>query len=223
MEIFIDSTNPKDIIEAGSLVKLTGVTTNPSLIAAGGPDKEKTLADVLDVSPGPVFAQAIGWHDPEPLMAQARWLHRYSDRIIVKLPMSPAGIQALTRLKDSDPGMQIAITAVASVSQAYLCAKQGADIVALFNGPLDVAVETPVEIVAPVIQMLDNYGFATKVLSCGRFPRHFAEFAISGSHICTLKLEFLKLLFDHPYTDKRMHGFLGDWQKVFGDTTWPTE
>jgi transaldolase len=113
------------------------------------------------------------------------------------------------------------MTAVASVAQAYLAGKYGADIVSVFNGPLDQALDQPVELVRPIRQIFQNYGFATKILSCGRFSRAFGEFAVAGSDICTLKLEFLTLLFEHPYTDMRLHGFLGDWQRVFGDATWP--
>jgi transaldolase len=168
-----------------------------------------------------VLCQVIGWHDPVPLMAQARWLHRFSDKIIVKLPMSVAGLQALQRLKSETPSMPIAITAIASVAQAYLAAKCGADVVAIFNGPLDQVLDQPVDLVRPVRTIFRNYGFTAKILSCGRLPRGFGEFAEAGTDICTLRFEFLKMLFDHPFTDKRMQGFLDDWRGVFGDATWP--
>ena len=119
--------------------------------------------------------------------------------------------------------MPIAVTVVASVAQAYLAGKCGADIVAIFNGPLDQVVDQPVDLVRPIRQIFQNYGFTTKILSCGRFPRAFGDFAVAGTDICTLKFEFLKLLFEHPFTDMRMHGFLADWQSVFGDATWPAE
>jgi len=223
MQLFLDSSNPEEIEEARSYGHLSGVTTNPSLIAAAGPDMEGTLRSVLEISPGPVLVQAVGWHDPAPLVAQARWLHRLSESIIVKLPMSIAGIQALSDLKQQLPSLRLAVTAVASIAQAYLCGKAGADIVALFNGPLDQASDTPVSLVAPVRRIYDNYGFQTQILSCGRFPRLFGEFAVAGTDICTMKLEYMKLLYEHPFTDRRMHGFLDDWRASFGEQTWPVE
>jgi len=221
MELFLDSADPEEIQEVRSWGLLSGVTTNPSLIAKAGPDMEKTLRAVLEASPGPVFAQAVGWHQLEPLAAQARWLHSLSDRIIVKLPMSLAGIRALLQLKKEQPDIRIAITAVSSIAQAYLCGKAGADVVAIFNGPLDQASDTPVELVAPVRQIYENYGFTTKILSCGRYPRIFGEFAVAGSDICTMRFEFWKLLYEHPFTEQRMNGFLKDWRNTFGDKTWP--
>lgn len=221
MELFLDSSNPREIEEVRSWGLLSGVTTNPILISKAGPDMEKTLEDVVDASPGPVLAQVIGWHEPEPLIAQARWLHAFSDQIIVKLPMSIAGIQALSQLKRDLPKLRIAITAVVSISQAYLCGKAGADVVAIFNGPLDQDSDTPVKLVAPVRKIYDNYGFTTKILSCGRFPRIFGQFAEAGTDICTMKLEFMRLLYEHSFTDKRMNGFMENWKATFGEKTWP--
>jgi len=221
MELFLDSSNPREIEEVRSWGLLSGVTTNPILISKAGPDMEKTLGDVVDASPGPVLAQVIGWHEPEPLIAQARWLHAFSDQIIVKLPMSIAGIQALSQLKRDLPKLRIAITAVVSISQAYLCGKAGADVVAIFNGPLDQDSDTPVKLVAPVRKIYDNYGFTTKILSCGRFPRIFGQFAEAGTDICTMKLEFMRLLYEHSFTDKRMNGFMENWKATFGEKTWP--
>jgi transaldolase len=223
MQLFIDSSSPEEIAQAREWGIIQGVTTNPTLIAKAGPDMKKTLRRILDVTPGVVLCQAVGWHEYGQLEAQARWLHRLAEQIVVKLPMSVAGIQALQHLKREDPTMPIAMTAVASVAQAYLAGKCGADIVAVFNGPLDQVVDQPVELVRPIRQVFQNYGFTTKILSCGRFPRAFGEFAVAGSDICTVKLEFLKLLFEHPFTDMRLRGFLADWRSVFGDTTWPAD
>ncbi len=221
MELFLDSSNPKEIAEARSWGLLSGVTTNPMLIAAAGPDMEKTLRGILEASPGRVFVQVIGWHDPQSMIGQARWLHAFSDRIIIKLPISVAGLQALQQLKRDLPDITIAVTAVASVAQAYLVGKARADIVAIFNGPLDQATDSMLELVAPIKQIYANYGFQTKVLSCGRYPRIFGEVATAGTDICTMKLEFMRLLYEHTFTDARLQGFMNDWSTVFGDKTWP--
>jgi transaldolase len=60
MDLFLDSSNPKETLEARSWGLLSGVTSNPALIAAAGPDMEQTLAGIVDASPGPVFVQVIG-------------------------------------------------------------------------------------------------------------------------------------------------------------------
>jgi transaldolase len=221
MQLLIDSVSPDEIRQALAWGIVEGVTTNPSLVARGGPDKIATLHRIVELSPGPVYCQVIGWQDVEPLAAQARWLHRQSDKIVVKLPMSAAGIGALRVLRAESPGIKLAVTAVASVAQAYLAARHGADVVALFNGPLDQALDQPVDLVGPVKRLCAHYGFSTRVLSCGRHPRGFGEFAAAGTDICTMRFEFLKLLFEHPYTEQRLGGFHRDWQATFGAERWP--
>jgi transaldolase len=221
MQLYLDSSNPEEILTARSWGILDGVTTNPSLMSKAGPDMQAALRAVLQASPGPVFCQVIGLNEVEPLKAQARWLHKFSDRIIVKIPMSVAGIRAVHELKQESSGIQLAVTAVSTVAQSVLVAKAGADIVAIFNGPLDLEQDEPVSIIAPVRAIYDRNGFKTKILSAGRYPRAFGEYAAAGTDIVTLRMDFMKLLFEHAFTDKRMSGFLRDWQKTFGNQTWP--
>ena len=223
MDLLIDSADVKEIEAAKSWGLISGVTTNPTLYGRQVDDHLKRLNELVEVSPGVVYTQVIGWHNTEEMIKQAVWLAAQSDRIIVKLPMSNEGIQACLRLKQNHPTMKIAITAVASLAQAFLCGKAGADVVALFNGPLDQEVDSWFELVGPVKKMYANYGYQTKVLSACRYPRGFAEYCIAGTDICTMKREFLELLYEHAYTDKRMHGFTADWQAKFGDTLWPTD
>ena len=220
MQLYLDSSSPEEIRTAVAWGVIDGVTTNLSLIAKAGGEMRAALRAVLAVSPGPVFCQVVGWRDVASIKEQAHWLRRFSDRLIIKIPMSVAGITAVSQLKREDPTMQLAVTAVSSVAQAYLVAKAGADIVALFNGPLDLEQDERVRIVAPIRAIYDRAHFPTRILSAGRFARSFGEFAADGSDIITIRLEFMKALFDHAFTDKRMLAFHADWQKAHGDKTW---
>lgn len=225
MEILLDSADPREIREVAKLGLIRGITTNPTLYAtqaAGIPFVDR-LAELIEVSPGHVFTQVIGRDDRDAMMRQARWLARQSPKVIVKLPMTPAGIHAVMELKREDPSIRLAVTAVASVAQALIAGTAGADVVALFNGPLDTVSDTPVDLVGPVRQIYSACGFATLILSCGRFPRGVGAYAAAGTDMITLRREYLNAAYEHPYTDKRMAGFLADWHREFGDATWPGE
>ena len=63
MQLFLDSSDPKEIAEAREWGVIDGVTTNPSLISKAGLDKETAIRSVLEASPGPVFCQVIGWEE----------------------------------------------------------------------------------------------------------------------------------------------------------------
>jgi transaldolase len=75
--------------------------------------------------------------------------------------------------------------------------------------------------IAPVRHIYANYGFKTKILACGRYPRLFGEIAMAGADICTMRMEFMRLLYEHSFTELRMNAFLKSWHGVFGDRTWP--
>ncbi len=223
MEVFLDSADPREISEVAKQRLISGITTNPTLYAtqARGVSHVERLHELIEISPGPVFTQVIGSDDTEAMIRQARWLSQQSDKIVVKLPMTVAGIRAVVSLKHESPSIRLAVTAVSSVAQALIVGKVGADVVALFNGPLDLASDTPVEIVAPVRQIYSSCGFRTKILSACRFPRGVGEYAAAGTDMITLRREYLSLLYEHPFTDKRLRGFAEDWAGAFGDATWP--
>jgi transaldolase len=225
MEILLDSADPAEVAEAASHGVIRGITTNPTLYAvqARGASFVDRLRELVAVSPGNVFTQVLGLHDREAMIGQARWLAAQSTRIIVKIPMTVEGIEAVIQLKRGSPEIPLAVTGVASVSQALIVGNAGADVVALFNGPLDSASDTPVDLVGPVRAAYTHAGVRTRILSCGRFPRGVGEYAAAGSDLLTLKKEYLDLLYEHPYTDKRLTGFMADWAASFGDATWPRE
>jgi len=83
VQLFIDSSSPDEIAQATEWGLVQGVTTNPSLIAKAGHDMQGSLKQILDVAPGVVLCQAVGWHEVAPLEAQARWLHSYAKEIVV--------------------------------------------------------------------------------------------------------------------------------------------
>ena len=221
MELLVDSIEPEEIEEVKSWGLISGVTTNPALYSKQKDKFTDRLKKIIEASPGYVFTQAIGWHNVEELKGQARWLAKQSEKIMVKLPMGIEGIQALIQLKKENPRMRIAITAVASVSEAMLCGMAGADVVALFNGPLDSVSDSHVDLVTPVRKIYDRWGYKTKILSCCRFAPGAGEFAAAGTDMLTMQISFHKMLYEHPYTDKRMAGFFEAWGGAFGDQKWP--
>jgi len=225
MEILLDSADPSEVREVAKRGLISGITTNPTLYAnqAGETSFVDRLHELIEVSPGHVFTQVIGSQDGGAMLRQARWLARQSDKVVVKLPMTAAGIDVVISLKKEKPSIRLAVTAVSSVAQALVVGMAGADVVALFNGPLDTVSDSPVEIVAPVKRIYSARGFRTLILSCGRFPRGVGEYAAAGSDMITLRKEYIELLYDHPYTDKRLAGFMSDWAGAFGNVTWPEE
>ena len=69
-------------------------------------------------------------------------------------------------------------------------------------------------------KIYDNYGFKTKILAWP-LPAPFGEIAVAGADIWTMRMEFMRRLYEHSFTEARMTVFLKSWRTTFGEKTWP--
>ena len=69
MKIFIDTANVDEIREAASWGILSGVTTNPSLIAKEGRDFKTVVKEITDIVDGSVSAEVLS-DDAEGMIAE---------------------------------------------------------------------------------------------------------------------------------------------------------
>jgi len=69
--IFIDTANVDEIREAYSLGVVSGVTTNPSLIAREGRDFATVVREIASIVDGPISAEAVC--ETPPAWLPRRW------------------------------------------------------------------------------------------------------------------------------------------------------
>jgi len=71
------------------------------------------------------------------------------------------------------------------------------------------------ELVRQIRTIYVNYGFKTEIIVAAvRHPTHVLEAALAGADICTMGIDVLQQLYDHPLTDLAVDMFLKDWAKV---------
>jgi len=117
MELWLDTIDRIAIERAKDLGLLHGVTTNPSLLAAANIPAEEILEDLLNHFSGPIAVQ-VTFSAASEMIEQGRDLYDFSPRIIVKVPVTEEGIQAISRLNHSEiPTMA---TAVYTPMQTFL-------------------------------------------------------------------------------------------------------
>jgi transaldolase len=107
------------------------------------------------------------------------------------------------------------VTLCFSAVQALLAAKAGATYVSPFVGRLDDVSQDGMQLIADIVQIYGNYGFATKVLVASvRHPIHVLEAAKLGADVATIPYSVIDQLAKHPLTDAGLKKFLADWEKV---------
>jgi transaldolase len=216
MKLFIDSGNLKDIETLCALGIIDGITTNPTLLAKEPGDYKENLKKICAIVKGPVSGEVVAT-DFDGMITQGHEIAALDDHMVVKLPLTRDGIKACKAL--SDEGITVNVTLVFSAAQALLAAKAGATYVSPFVGRLDDVGTNGMDLIRDIVQIFDNFEFATEVLvaSC-RSPIHIVDAARIGADICTCPPAVIDQLFNHPLTTIGLDRFLKDWAKAYPDS-----
>jgi transaldolase len=213
MKLFLDTAEIDEIRAANKWGVLDGVTTNPTLFAkAGGGSYDEVLAEVCEITSGPVSAEVVA-EDVEGMVTQARAFSKIAPNIVVKIPMSEAGLEAIARLAKENIATNC--TLIFSANQGLLAAKAGASLISPFVGRLDDISQDGMEVVSELVQIFTIHRMKAEVLAASiRHPEHVMQAALAGSHIATLPFKVMRQMIHHPLTDQGIVQFRADWEEA---------
>ena len=212
MKFFIDTANLDEIREANEMGLIDGVTTNPSLVAKeGNVDFKEHIAKICEMVKGDVSAEVTAL-DTEGMLREGRELAKIAPNVVVKCPLTMDGLKATRTFRDE--GTKVNVTLCFSAAQALLAAKAGASYISPFIGRIDDIGQDGMQLIRDIVQIYDNYGFATEVLAASiRHPMHIVDCALAGADVATIPFKVIQQLVKHPLTDKGLDSFLSDWKK----------
>ena len=212
MKFFVDTADVAEIRELQDAGLIDGVTTNPSLIMKANRPMQDVIAEICDVTDGPVSAEVTATEAGE-MLREGKILAAIADNVCIKLPLTLPGLKACKHL--TDEGFQTNVTLCFSATQALLAAKAGATYVSPFIGRLDDINIDGMALIADIRRIYDNYDFDTQILAASiRTMNHVREAALIGADVATVPPSTLKGLVKHPLTDKGLEQFLTDWKKT---------
>lgn len=210
MKYFIDTANMDEIKEIHEWGVLSGVTTNPSLVA-----KEKDisfhdrLVEICELVGGPVSGEVIAL-DAKGMIEEGRELAKLHEHIIVKIPMTEDGMKAVKVL--SDEGIKTNVTLVFNTVQALTAARAGATYVSPFIGRLDDIGLDGLQLIEDIAAIFAIHDIDTEIIAASiRNAGHMHGAAVHGADIATIPYKVIKTLTKHPLTDKGIEQFLNDW------------
>ncbi len=210
MKFFLDTANMEEIKRINQLGLVDGVTTNPTIIAKEGKDFETIIKEICDLVEGPVSAEVTSL-DSEGMIREARVIHQWAENIVVKIPMTEAGLKAVHTI--AKEGIKTNVTLIFSAAQGLMAAKAGATYVSPFLGRLDDIASDGIQLVSDLRVIFDNYDFKTEIIAASiRNLGHVEAAALAGSDIATIPGTLFEKLWSHPLTTNGIAQFEADWQ-----------
>ncbi|HEV3189845.1 MAG TPA: transaldolase family protein [Polyangiaceae bacterium] len=213
MALFIDSSEPKEIKDLYAWGVLSGVTTNPLIIAREAPDANlaERIREILAVSWGDVSVE-LTTESESAMLDEALQYHAWNpERITIKVPFSETGLRVLHQLVKR--GIKTNVTCLMAMNQAYLAALAGATYVSIFSGRVrDMGYD-----VRPVISatraLLDREGLVSKIIvGSMRHMMDVNEALDAGAHIPTVVPPILRKMVWNPRTIETIAEFNDAWR-----------
>jgi transaldolase len=217
MEFFIDTAKVEDIKKANDMGVISGVTTNPSLIAKEGRDFNEVISEIASIVDGPISGEVKATTvDAEGMIAEGREIAKIHPNMVVKIPMTVEGLKAVKVL--SAEGIKTNVTLIFNANQALLAARAGATYVSPFVGRLDDINMPGIELIKTIADIFAIHGIETQIIAASiRNPIHVIDCAAAGADIATVPYSVIEQMTKHPLTDQGIAKFQADYKAVFGE------
>lgn len=214
MQLYLDSANLTHIKEAASWGILSGVTTNPSLLAKEDPnvDVKQRILEIHSLVGGHLSVEVIST-ETKGMIEEAHKILEWFPEATIKIPMIPTGLAAVKEL--SNENIPTNVTLIFNPVQALAANNAGATYVSVFLGRIDDIGMSSAAILDEITSIWYTHGLQSQIIAASiRTPLHIIHSAKSGAHIATIPFGTLKQSLQHPLTDKGVQLFLDDYHKM---------
>jgi fructose-6-phosphate aldolase 1 len=215
MEIYLDTSDLKAIEELSTTLPLAGVTTNPSIVAAGRLPLKELLPKIRAIV-GPsatLFAQVLA-RESAAMIDEAMMLREIDPKLVVKIPAVPAGFAAIKKLSAS--GIATLGTAIYAPMQGFFAALAGARYVAPYVNRVDSTGGDGIKLVQTLQSLLDLHCPSCSILAASfRTPTQVLECLLAGAKAVTIPPDIARQMLVSPSVDVAIQRFETDWLKAF--------
>lgn len=214
MELYIDSANLSHIKEVTELGIISGVTTNPSLLAKEDPrlNVRDIIKDIFKNVGGHVSVEVISTNAKE-MLQEAEDILKWFPEATIKIPMIPEGLKAVKELSRQE--IPTNVTLIFSPTQAIAATNAGATYVSVFMGRLDDIATESESVIEDVAEIWEVNAYESLIIAASiRHPIHLLQAARAGADIATVPYKVLMQSLNHPLTDKGLEIFLSDYDKM---------
>lgn len=205
MTLYLDSASAAEARQAMALGFVSGITTNPTLMAKVQGRPFDIIAELADLCPGPVFYQLTAPTVAER-EAEARRVLALRPNIALKIGMTTENLTLAAKL--AKEGVKVGMTASYSAAQTYLaCQANVLYSIAYVNRSTRLQGDG-LALVAEMRAVIDAVETTTKILVASlKSPAEVVQAVIAGAHAVTVPLALLLELGNHPLSDQAIEEF----------------
>lgn len=211
MEYLIDTGDIKEIARIYEYYPISGVTTNPSIVAKAKMPLKSLIKEIRDIigDKDMLHIQAISPTANEIVEEGKRIVDVAGENTYVKIPVNAEGLKAMKKLRAA--GYKVTATAIFTPLQALTAANAGADYVAPYINRLDNISTNGIEIAGNIASLLNESKSESKVLAAS-FSNVEQIYMTTMHGVTTLTIApalFDKMIY-HPMTDSAIEEFINN-------------
>jgi transaldolase len=195
-----------EVKDALGLGFVSGVTTNPTIMAQAGASPRTVISAICAATEGPVFYQLTA-RTPAEREREGRDFAALGrqDQVVLKIPATTDSM-ALIQLLSRD--IPCAATAVYSAAQALAANEAGADYVIPYVHRATRLLGDGLKLVRDIRQLLDCFEDPAAILAASiKSAEEAVAAVVAGADDLTLPLEVLRQLGNHELSDQAVAEF----------------
>ncbi len=212
MEYWLASARVDEISEARRF-PLSGITTNPSLIAQAGPSWRTTLESLDRLGFGPVQVQTVATALPG-VIEEVKGFRDVLENVafIAKLPVCEGTLQAIPVLKGM--GLAVNVTAVCTINQGVLAMAYGADFVSVYVARMTELGGNGMALVENLRRVIDRDGYRARVMASSiRNVQQLGSVTLAGAHAVAVPFSLLRQAVADDLSERSIRSFAENWKK----------
>ena len=220
MKLFLDTANLADIEMALQKGFITGITTNPSLMAKEPKgnyiDHMKKIVELIDKYSNPIsLSVEVFAQDKEEIIIQAEELigEIQYENLSIKVPIGWEELEAIYQL--SIEGISVNCTCIFSEAQCMLATNAGARYISIFGNRVKELRGSFTQIIGATRKWLDMNNITKTEIIMGsiRSGIDIVDAQLAGAHIVTAGLPHYIKMSEHPGTTASVDQFMTDFEE----------
>ena len=205
MGLLLDSAKIEEVKQAVELGFLSGVTTNPTIMAKAKGQPKDIIQQICAVSPGPVFYQVTAKTSEEREREGREFFDICREKVVLKIPATTENLTLMVKLA---PDMPCAATAVYSGAQTLVACEAGARYVIPYVNRATRLLGDGCKLVAEMAKVVEMSGMSVEILAASiKSAEEATQAVLAGANHLTLPLDVLLSLGNHPLSDAAIEEF----------------